>query len=692
MAVATGYRGGPSEKGVSLSGFPSAVPLSVDSPAWDQVVPCRPLRNGRPQLWDGERNGRNEKGGSVRADALAPKALFDSAVHYEIPVFQRPYVWSEEDQWAPLWEDVQRVAGKVIAAGEDPDALETVGGHFLGAIVFKSKPPVSGDVTRHAVIDGQQRTTTLQLLLDAAQAIFESLGYEDEAEALEELTVNSAKRFRGKPAQFKLWPSRSDREAFAAVMGGEDTAAFGDHRIVEAHRFFQHEIRTWITADEEETTAVVGTRLQRVQALTDVLQSRLYVVAINLSGHDDDQLIFETLNDRGTPLLKADLIKNWIFQQGERVHADIDSWPDKFWSEFDDDWWREEVAQGRHLRSRIDTFLQYWLTMRTREEVLTDDTFRRFTEHAAALMVTADAAEALLTELLRDAEKYRTLAQMPPTTAAGRFHRRVIQEFELAATTPLLMWIISDNHHIPEEQVETALSALESWVIRRTLLRYTMKDVNRMMVSMLSLLDAAPADTVGAEVGRYLAAQTADARLWPTDDEVVERIPDLRMYANLRQSRLRVVLEAVEQLLRTERHEKVSIDDPLQIEHVMPQGWRKHWDDHPPLDDKAAQARDRLVNTLGNLTLVTQKLNGSLSHRPWTDTEAEQVAPTGKDAGRGKRSLLNKFSVLVLNKEIIDDHPETWTNADISKRSMHLAEKICQVWPGPERFVGTTAG
>lgn len=622
----------------------------------------------------------------MRADALAPKALFDSAVHYEIPVFQRPYVWSEDDQWAPLWDDVQHVAQKVIAAGEDLDALEAAGGHFLGAIVFKSKPPVSGDVTRHAVIDGQQRTTTLQLLLDAAQTVFEASGYEDQAEALEELTVNSAKRFRDKPAQFKLWPARSDRDAFAAVMSSGDIAEFDEHRVVEAHRFFQKEIRAWISNEHADATSSVSER-QRVEALTDVLQSRLFVVAINLSGHDDDQLIFETLNDRGTPLLKADLIKNWIFQQGERVHADIESWPDKFWSEFDDEWWREEVSQGRHLRSRIDTFLQYWLTMRTRDEVVSDETFRRFTEYAAALMNTAKAAEDLLTELLRDAEKYRTLAQATPNTAAGRFHRRVVQEFELAATTPLLMWIISDTSGLPEDQVEKTLTALESWVVRRTLLRYTMKDVNRMMVSILSMLDDVPVDNVGNMVGGYLAIQTADARLWPTDDELIERIPELRMYANIRQSRLRVVLEAVEQLLRTERHEKVSIDDPLQIEHVMPQGWRKHWDSQPPLDDKAAQVRDRLINTLGNLTLVTQKLNGSLSHRPWTDSHAQTVAATGKDAGQGKRSLLNKFSVLVLNKEIIDDHNEAWTDEDITKRSIHLAEKICQVWPGPERFM-----
>ena len=211
------------------------------------------------------------------------------------------------------------------------------------------------------------------------------------------------------------------------------------------------------------------------------VQSRLCVVAINLSGHDDDQLIFETLNDRGAPLLKADLIKNWIFQQREKIRAETDTWPDQFWNDFDDDWWREETSQGRHMRSRIDTFLQYWLTMRTRDEVLADDVFRTFTEYAADRMSAPAAAEGFLAALLRDAEKFRSMADNPADTEVGRFYQRVVQEFEMAATMPLLMWIISDNHNVPDAQVQQALSALKSWVIRRTLLRRTMKDVNKTM-------------------------------------------------------------------------------------------------------------------------------------------------------------------------------------------------------------------
>ncbi|MCS4257097.1 hypothetical protein M2405_005414 [Rhodococcus erythropolis] len=102
----------------------------------------------------------------------------------------------------------------------------------------------------------------------------------------------------------------------------------------------------------------------------------------------------------------------------------------------------------------------------------------------------------------------------------------------MAATMPLLMWIISDNHNVPDAQVQQALSALESWVIRRTLLRRNMKDVNKTMVSILGMLDESSTDTIGSIVAGFLAVQKSEARRWPTDEEMVAEVPNLRMYGN----------------------------------------------------------------------------------------------------------------------------------------------------------------
>ncbi|WBQ04465.1 DUF262 domain-containing protein [Kribbella sp. CA-293567] len=614
----------------------------------------------------------------MKADALSPRQLFDGKMHYEIPAFQRPYVWNEEDQWAPLWADVVRVAESRVAGGTQA----AIPHHFLGAVVYESKPPVVGDVTRHMVIDGQQRTTTLQLMIDAAQAAIAERGHDLLAEDLEELILNKSSAFKGRPERFKLWPSRHDRAAFAQAMDPQ-AGWTGEHRILAAHEFFSAEARTWLTATPDaDGKEPPGTEAERAEALSATLQDGLFLVAINLAGHDDAQLIFETLNDRGTPLLKADLIKNWIFQHGERVGVDIERWPETHWGDFDDDWWRAEINQGRHSRSRIDIFLQYWLTMRLSDEVKTEHVFRVFTEYAAPLMADATETERLLGELRKDADTYRAFVELDEQAAEGAFYSRVIETMELAATSPLLMWMLSENHQVPADQRAVGLNALESWVIRRTLLRLTMKDVNRMMVAILKLLDRSTVATAGDTVRSFLASQTADARVWPTDDAMKADLPTVRLYGNVRQARLRTVLGAVEQMLRTERHEAVGLPPKLEIEHVMPQKWHTYWDPEPKLTPEQAAAREKRINTLGNLTLVTRRLNGSLSHRPWTDREADGLK-AGGDANFGKRSLLDKYSLLVLSNDLIRNHVSAWTDAAIDARSVELTEYICDVWPGP---------
>ena len=101
-------------------------------------------------------------------------------------------------------------------------------------------PPVVGDVTRHNVIDGQQRMTTLQLLLDAVHQVFSERGHELMAESLEDLILNKNAAFKGKRERFKLWPSQADRDAFSHVMRHQG-ASPGEHRMVEAHAFFRQE-------------------------------------------------------------------------------------------------------------------------------------------------------------------------------------------------------------------------------------------------------------------------------------------------------------------------------------------------------------------------------------------------------------------------------------------------------------------
>jgi hypothetical protein len=612
--------------------------------------------------------------------ALTPRELFDGTVCYEIPPFQRPYVWNEEDQWQPLWTDIERVA----AGLEESRKTEgQVAPHFLGAVVIKQLAAAAGDPARHSVIDGQQRLTTLQILLDAVQLVTQEHGDEDDAETLMELVANGAKRFRKTSKRFKLWPSRVDRRAFEHVMDNdlEVPDSLSESRIWAAHKFFRDSVREWAGLDGFGEPVDADEVAARLRLLAEVVQQQLVVVAINLDQNDDDQLIFETLNDRGTPLLAADLIKNMVFQQGDALGADVELWGEKYWSDFDEDWWRQEVQQGRLFRSRIDLFLQYWLTMREQDEVPAEKVFAHFRDHAKPHLTSAEQATQLLVELRRDADTFRGFAELDPASAPGRFYARVVEGLELGATIPLLLWLISDNHDIPDDAIDRSLGAIESWCVRRTLLRATMKDVNRFVIALIKHLDGLSTDNVGEGTVAFLLDQTADSREWPTDDQLIDSVPQSKLYGNVRQNRLCIILSAVEQKRRSQRNEDVTLPVNLQIEHVMPQKWRTNWPDGISDDPVASGVRDGLVQTIGNLTLLTGSLNASLSNRPWLDSDAAKVAPSGQEAGKGKRSLIDKYSLLVLNKEIVQEHVHAWTQEDIAARGLAIANDIAAIWP-----------
>ena len=177
--------------------------------------------------------------------------LFVQPVQYEIPRFQRPYVWNRDRQWVPLWVDVQHTAERILAA--ESEGAPQPQPHFMGAVVFQQIPNVTGSLTRRIVVDGQQRLTTLQLLLDAAQEVFEGSGIAAPAARLEALVLNQA-AFCGARADnaFKVWPTDADQAPFRRAMTNDlSSAEWADSRVVEAHQFFRDQIEQWLGEGEE---------------------------------------------------------------------------------------------------------------------------------------------------------------------------------------------------------------------------------------------------------------------------------------------------------------------------------------------------------------------------------------------------------------------------------------------------------
>jgi hypothetical protein len=140
----------------------------------------------------------------VKAQTLTPSAIFGYHVRYVVPLFQRPYVWSEARQWAPLWEDIRVVAERLLDAPAGFGA-PAVAPHFLGAIVVDQPQVPTSYIAARQVIDGQQRLTTLQLILDAAQWVAERLGTPSDAKALRVLVLNERDIAQEAHEVFKVW-------------------------------------------------------------------------------------------------------------------------------------------------------------------------------------------------------------------------------------------------------------------------------------------------------------------------------------------------------------------------------------------------------------------------------------------------------------------------------------------------------
>ena len=592
----------------------------------------------------------------MHTDILTPKDLFQKEVRYTIPPFQRPYVWSQDDQWEPLWEDVRNVAENYLEelerSGDDGvEAEQKTSPHFLGAVVLKQVPTAAKDIDQREVIDGQQRVTTLQLLLDAVQQICEESDQpylKRVARRLAKLVTNDEELIADDRLHiFKLWPTRGDREAFRHAMdNGLAVNDFEESLIVQAHEFFQLQVRKWLQD-------APGPIEPRIDALEAALTTMLHMVVIDLGSQDDPNLIFETLNARGTPLEQSDLIKNFVLSREGDPQSDI-------WGSLDDEWWRKEVRQGRLFRPRLDMLLNYWLAMRTGSEVSPSrvfDMFRSYTED--------QEVDAVMSEVKQDLANYRDFESTrgrSPDEKSFYYHVDVMQA---RVITPVLLLLLSAE---PGTRIR-AFSALESFLVRRMICRQTTKDYNRLVLELASRLQDGGLDQADTVSAGFLKEQTAYAREWPTDGAVADALGSSPLYRLLTRGRLRLVLEGVERRLRSSgKSEHPAVPTNLTIEHLMPVGWDiREWPLPEGVDkDAATYQPNTLIHSIGNLTLATQKLNSSMSNDPW----------------KSKRDELQEHSVLLLNNEFLTQ--PSWDEETIRSRSRRIAELVSERWPGPD--------
>ncbi|MBD7979486.1 DUF262 domain-containing protein [Oerskovia merdavium] len=582
------------------------------------------------------------------------KAVFRGDVRLTVPLFQRSYVWSVADQWLPLWQDVQTTERRFARGDYSP--------HFLGAVVLQHKPGGLGSLEVREIIDGQQRLTTLQLFVAAVRDVAASSGNDPRlTRRLSKLVENDPDLVRDEDEQFRLWPTNRDRDSYAAALRGEhkETAYSASlPRTVQAYAWFREHVYAWSTSEPGHVDAALA-------RLADVITDGLQVVVIDLTSTDDAQVIFETLNARGTPLLAADLIKNLLFRTLEAGQRPVESLYQKLWSPLEDRHWEGELRQGRLVRPQLDVFMNYFLITFLQQEVLSHDLFSSVRKDVRA---DAERAEQMLESINRYSEVYLEVEACTAGTAHEQTALRRLRIADSQTVTPLLLWLFEN---VTGREREQAIAALESFVVRRAICGWSTANYNRIFLEILRRLGAGegPVDEV---VRQHLAGLTSGSGLWPTDKNVVDELAGRQVYLRLRRDQLRLLLEAIESHVSSTRTEPMAVRK-LSIEHLMPQAWEKHWELPEGLSEDDAQRlmeeRDRLLHTLGNLTLVTGVLNSTMSNAEWSS----------------KREHLLEFSALTMNRRL----PLRWDIDEIVERTTTYALLVCDIWPRTDRLDST---
>ncbi len=612
----------------------------------------------------------------MKAEGRPLKKLFNGVIRFEVPLFQRPYVWSREKNWEPLWEDIVTLAEKHLTSTVEHK-------HFIGAIVLDQVGTQMGDIETRQVIDGQQRLTTLQLILAAKRDLCAELQLSKLTGKLRTFTENGEDFIEQKDEIFKVWPTNRDQGQFRDVMSANSHTAvreriglsakqsIPDGGIGAAYLYFNDKMRSWIygvpgesSGAEPPETLDAKAAEQRADALWQAITEYLRVVVIDLEGDDDAQVIFETLNARGTQLLPADLVKNYLFHRVQRQGGDVEALYEETWSDFDRDFWRCEVRQGRLKRPRIDLFLQHFLVLRTQEEVNVGHIFDVYQNYAQKSNLTPP-------DLLREFGRYGAVCRLlfsPPAKSQLKTFMYRLNLIDTAMVMPVLLGVLHDlPYELNSEEVDAILVDLESYLVRRMLCSLTTKNYNAVFVDIVKHCQANGGFSATA-IRHYLSTRESETNRWPSDEALLDAMKTNGIYHSLTRAKVRMTLEAIDLAMENEIGEKIQIQNQLTIEHLLPDTWETHWP-LPTIEgfthEQMVDRRNRLKHTIGNLTLLTQKLNSSVSNGPWNE----------------KRTKIGAQTKLNMNQRLASEG--NWSEKEIGERCTELHQLACQIWPRP---------
>ena len=536
--------------------------------------------------------------------------LLDGKKQFILPIYQRRYSWKVND-CKQLLEDIIRV-------GKNEDWTS----YFLGTIVFRHQR--TSPITQSLIIDGQQRLTTLSLLLSALGKAIEVNNAEVIAkrELINDYLFN---RYNEGEDQYKLLLTKHDKDILFQLLDDEDVSQ-ADSLLVENYNFFKKELE--------------HTNLKTVYEGIH----KLMIVAIELnSPSEKSQVIFENLNSKGRGLTQVDLIRNYVLMDQES------SFQDRLYNHY---WYPMEESFDKEYPGQIDAFIRHYLILKTGDcpkigEVY--ESFKRFIPDEQQ----PETLEKKIGDIVRYSEYYLDIALLRETEENLRNCLKDILDLKLESVFPLLLGVYEGykKAQIEEQEVSDIFRLIESYMFRRIICG--LKPIaDQTVAELASKLEYKHGCF---HILREMFPEHGTHR-FPSDSEVKQHFPIKRFT----ESNSRYVGYLLGKLENYER-EKERVDaKQYTIEHIMPRKLTKEW--ITELGDNYLDVHETLLHTIGNLTLTGY--NRRLSNRPFKE----------------KQTIHGGFrnSPLHLNRSLVE--VEKWNKKAIENRAKKLMEKALDVW------------
>lgn len=540
----------------------------------------------------------------MKATESIIQPMLEGTKQYVIPLFQRTYSWLKP-QWKQLWEDIVEIQD----VNEDR-------GHFIGSIVSMSLESEPHGVQRYLIIDGQQRLTTLSILLAVIRDIArENNDMELSEEVHESLLVN---KWKTGDKFYKLLPTQVDRKAFKSIVDSVDYVDEASN-LKQAYEFYKNKISK--------------TELD-LRELKTLVTNKLSIVSIVLASDDNPYLVFESLNAKGKPLTQADLIRNYFFMRIENeMHEQVYR---KYWKPMQNIYQDSLTEYIRHYLMRNGKIVKKnEVYLELKNSVSTENII----EHIKELYQLSLYYECLLNpELIEDVKVGKVLQRLNRLDA-GTSYPFMLNMFTLYKEGMLL-----------SEDFVSIVKIIENFLIRRFVCNIPTNELNKIFPLLIQKVTGFLGKELLDEIKAFLQNKG-----YPKNQEFKEKLLTNRLYGSGDRARkTKFILESLEEFYK--HKEKINYDN-LTVEHIMPQTISDSW--KISLGEDWETIHDKHLHILGNLSLTAY--NSEMSNETFQ---------------RKRKNLAS--SHLEINKSFRDVN--SWGMDEIFARTNLLADKCMQVW------------